>query len=68
MEQSTIGSYVEHIDGIQTPKDGMKAAGALRSVISKGSNIASRVCKSTVSTELLEGHHKLQAASVTRST
>ena len=47
-------------------KDGLKAAGALCSVISKASNIVSHVRKSTVSTELLEGHCKLQATNVTR--
>lgn len=47
-------------------KGGMKAAGALRSVIGKASNIVSHARKSTNSTELLEGHRKLQAANVTR--
>ncbi|KAK2192686.1 hypothetical protein NP493_25g04019 [Ridgeia piscesae] len=47
-------------------KDGMKAAGTLRSVIGKASNIVSHARKSTISTELLEGHRKLQAANVTR--
>ena len=47
-------------------KDGMKAAGTLRSVIGKASNIVSHARKSTISTGLLEGHRKLQAANVTR--
>ena len=47
-------------------KDGMKAAGTLRSVIGKASNIVSHARKSTISTELLDGHRKLQAANVTR--
>ena len=47
-------------------KDGMKAAGTLRSVIGKASNIVYHARKSTISTELLEGHRKLQAANVTK--
>ena len=49
-------------------KDVMKEAGSLRNVISRASQIVSHshVRKSTVSTDLLEGNRKLQAANVTR--
>ena len=47
-------------------KDGMKDAGALRTVISKASSIVSHVRKSTVSSEILESYRKLQAANATR--
>ena len=47
-------------------KDGIKEAGSLRNVTTRASQIVSHVRKSTVSTNLLEGNHKLQAANVTR--
>ena len=47
-------------------KDGMKTAGGLRSVIGKASSIVAQVRKSTISTDLLEGHRRLQAANATR--
>ena len=71
-QENELFSYFAHHNGCFAHtinlivKDGMKEAGSLRNVITRASQIVSHVRKSTVSTNLLEGNHKLQAANVTR--
>ncbi|KAJ8273908.1 hypothetical protein GJAV_G00106820 [Gymnothorax javanicus] len=76
LQEQPLPDELKHLQAQRSPcfahtlqlvvKDGLKEAAAVQKVIKKVSKIVSHCRKSTKSSELLEGHTKLQLANATR--